>query len=153
MTTVFYNSHADAPLYEMIRAAVPEGMTLLTLTADDRHERLGKLAQADVVIVAATPLTAELIAAAPRLLLVHHQGVGFQDTVDTAALTERGIPLALTPQGTTDAVAEMAILLMLAVLRRLVFADAELRRGRWHINALRPLSGNLRGRRIGYIGM
>lgn len=153
MTTVFYNSYAETPLYDMIRGVMPKGLTLLTLTAEDTPERLEKLARADVVIVAATPLTAELIAAAPRLSLVHHQGVGYQDTVDTAALSERRIPLALTPQGTTDAVAEMAILLMLAVLRRLPYADAELRQGHWHINALRPQSGNLRGRTVGYIGM
>ena len=50
-------------------------------------------------------------------------------------------------------VAEHTIMLMLAVLRRLSFADAELRRGRFHINALRPVSRNLEGRLIGYNGM
>lgn len=153
MTTVFYNSYAQEPLYDMIRGVMPPGFNLLTLTAEDARERIEKLARADVVIVAATPLTRDLIAAASRLVLVHHQGVGYHDTVDTVALSKRGIPLALTPQGTTEAVAEMAILLMLAVLRRLPYADAGLRRGRWHINVLRPESGNLRNRTVGYIGM
>jgi phosphoglycerate dehydrogenase-like enzyme len=39
------------------------------------------------------------------------------------------------------------------VLRRLTFADSELRQGRFHINALRPVSRNLQGRMIGYVGM
>ena len=69
---------------------------------------------------------------------MHHQGVGYHDTVDRAALSARGIPLALTPEGTTIGVAEHAVLLMLAVVKLLPFADAELRPGRWHINALRP---------------
>ena len=71
---------------------------------------------------------------------MHHQGVGYHDTIDMAALAERRIPLAITPGGTTIGVAEHAVMLILAVLRRLPFADAELRQGRWHINALRPVS-------------
>jgi phosphoglycerate dehydrogenase-like enzyme len=43
-------------------------------------------------------------------------------------------------------------MLILAVLRRLPFADAELRQGRFHINALRPVSRELRGRTVGLLG-
>jgi phosphoglycerate dehydrogenase-like enzyme len=98
-------------------------------------------------------LSPEVLAAARRLHLVHHQGVGYHDTVPVAALRERGIRLALTPEGTTVGVAEHTILLMLAVCKRLAFADAELRAGRWHVNSLRPVSRELCGMTIGYIGM
>ena len=84
---------------------------------------------------------------------MHHQGVGYQDTVDVAALKERDITLALTPAGTSIGVAEHAVLLTLAVYKRLPFADSELRQGRWHINSLRPCSFELCGRTVGYIGM
>ncbi|MBW2153854.1 MAG: 2-hydroxyacid dehydrogenase [Deltaproteobacteria bacterium] len=150
---VYYNSYASEEVYNMISEVMPPGMQLLTLERDDEKHRLEKISSAHVAIVAATPLTRRIIDAAKRLELVHHQGVGYQDTVDTEALKQRGIPLALTPEGTTTPVAEMAILLMLAVYRRLPYADAELRRGRWHINALRPVSRNLNGRMIGYIAM
>ena len=90
---------------------------------------------------------------ATRLRLVHHQGVGYHDTVDWAALAERRIPLALTPEGTTTGVAEHAVMLALAVCKRLPYADAELRQGRWHINALRPESRELSGMTVGYLGM
>jgi phosphoglycerate dehydrogenase-like enzyme len=70
-----------------------------------------------------------------------------------AALAERGIPLAITPGGTTVGVAEHTVLLILAILRRLPFADAELRQGRFHINVLRPVSRELRGRTVGLLGM
>jgi len=137
----------------MIREVMPDGCRLITLSSDDDDERFEKITDIEVAIVAATPLTRPIIESAEKLKLVHHQGVGYQDTVDTEALKERGLPLALTPEGTTTPVAEMAILLMLAIYRRLTFADPELRQGRWHINALRPVSRNLRGRTIGYIGM
>jgi phosphoglycerate dehydrogenase-like enzyme len=151
-TTVFYNSHAPDEVYAAIRAAAGPGRRVLTLETDSDAERRAKLALAEVVIVAATPLTADLIAAAGRLRLVHHQGVGWQDTVATEALPEH-VRLAITPEGTTTGVAEHTVLLTLAVLRRLTWLDAELRAGRWHVNTLRSEAGELAGRTIGYVGM
>ena len=150
---IYYNSCSDENVYNMIREVMPPGFELVALDNDNEDERRLKIADAQVAIVAATPLTGSLIEEAHDLQLVHHQGVGYQDTVDVAALKERRLSLALTPEGTTTPVAEITIFLMLAVLRRLTFADSELRQGRWHINSLRPVSRNLKGRAIGYIGM
>ena len=61
--------------------------------------------------------------------------------------------MALTLEGTTIGVAEHTVLLMLAAAKRLTFADAELRSGRWHVNALRGVSRELFGKQIGYVGM
>lgn len=152
MKRVLYNSLGDAALYGLIREAAHGSCELLTLARDEDAERLEKLADADAVIVASKPLTRALIEGGPRLGFVHHQGVGYHDTVDTAALAERNIPLAITPGGTTVGVAEHTVMLILAVLRRLPFADAELRQGRFHINALRPVSRELRGRTVGLLG-
>ncbi|MBT8364151.1 MAG: 2-hydroxyacid dehydrogenase [Deltaproteobacteria bacterium] len=150
---VFYFSHAPQNVYEIIREEVPPGFELISLNEDSDDERQEKLADCEVVIVAARPMTREFVEAAPALKLLHHQGVGYQDTVDVAALKERGIALALTPAGTTIGVAEHTLLLSLAVCKRLPYADNELRQGRWHINSLRPYSFELYGRTVGYIGM
>lgn len=153
MRKVLYHSHATPEVYAIIRGAVPRGYELLTLERDDDDERKQKLGQSEVVIVAATPFRKHLIDAARKLELVHHQGVGWQDTTDHAELKARGIPLALTPEGTTLGVAEHTVLLMLAILKRLPYADSELREGRFHINALRPVSRELSGMTVGYVGM
>ena len=153
MPKVLYLSHATPEVYEIVRSEAPARFELLTLDADDDAERRAKVAQCEVVIVAATPLRKDVIDAAKSLRLVHHQGVGYHDTVDSAALAARGIPLALTPEGTAVGVAEHAVLLALAVCKRLPYADAELRQGRWHINALRPESRELAGMTVGYLGM
>ncbi len=150
---VFYLSHATPDVYALIRDAAPPECTLVTLERDDDAERLVRLAEADVVIVAARRLTGAMIDAAPDLRLVHHQGVGFQDTIDLPALAARQVRLALTPAGTTEGVAEHTVLMMLAVLKLLPFADRELREGRFHINALRPHSRELGGMTVGYVGM
>jgi phosphoglycerate dehydrogenase-like enzyme len=153
MKKVLYLSHATPEVYAIIREAVPAGFELVTLEADSDDERRRKIAECEVVIVAATPLRQSVIDAAKRLRLVHHQGVGWQDTTDHEALRARGLPLALTPEGTTEGVAEHTVLLMLAVLKLLPYADSELRDGRFHINALRPVSRELGGMTIGYVGM
>jgi phosphoglycerate dehydrogenase-like enzyme len=152
MKRVFYNSCGGGALYALIREAAAGRCELLTLERDEDAERMEKLKDADAVIVASTPFTRKLIEAAPRLAFGHHQGVGYHDTIDTAALAERRIPLAITPGGTTVGVAEHTVMLILAMLRRLPFADAELRQGRFHINALRPVSRELRGRTVGLLG-
>ncbi len=153
MRKVFYLSHATPEVYAIIRAQVPAGYELVTLERDSDEERRARIADCEVVIVAANPLRKPLIDAARRLALVHHQGVGWQDTTDHAELRARGIPLALTPEGTTVGVAEHTVLLVLAVLKLLPFADAELRQGRFHVNALRPASRELAGMTVGYVGM
>ena len=153
MKRVLYNSFGDPELYAMIREAAQSRCEVVTLGSDDDAERLNKLPGIDAVIVASRPLTRALIEGAPQLAFVHHQGVGYHDTVDTVALAERGIQLAITPTGTTVGVAEHTVMLMLGMLRRFPFADAELRQGRFHINALRPVSRELRGRTVGLMGL
>jgi phosphoglycerate dehydrogenase-like enzyme len=148
-----YWSQAGEDVYSLIRAAAGDDFHVATLRSGEDDERLAMIADADVVICAAHPLRSHFIEAASRLKLVHHQGVGWQDTTDWQALKARGIPIALTPEGTTTGVAEHTVLLMLAAAKRLSFADSELRQGRWHINALRAESRELSGKTIGYIGM
>ena len=150
---VFYNSHAGPDVYDLIRQSARDRFDLALLDADDDDERRRKIADCDAAICAATPLRKTHLDAAGRLRVVHHQGVGWHDTTDWREIKRRGLPLALTPEGTTTSVAEHTILLMLAAARRLPFADAELRQGRWHVNQLRGVSRELCGKTIGYIGM
>jgi len=150
---VMYFSQAGDDVYRLIRDAAAGDFTVVTLDRDCDEERLSRISDCEVVICAATRLRRHFIDAASKLRLVHHQGVGWQDTTDWQALRDRAIPLALTPEGTTTGVAEHTILLMLAAAKRLPFADAELRAGRWHVNTLRGESRELAGKTIGYVGM
>lgn len=150
---VLYLSHGNAELYAMVRDAVRPGFEVLTLDTGDESERLAKLAEADAVICASDKFTRPRIAAAARLRIAHHQGVGFHDTVDWPALAERGIPLCITPGGTSTGVSEHALMMMFAVMKRLPFLDSELRQGRFHINTIRHVSYELHGKTVGIIGM
>jgi lactate dehydrogenase-like 2-hydroxyacid dehydrogenase len=150
---VFYTAYATTDVYDVIRGAMPPNVELVTLTADSDEERRTKIGACEIAIMAITRLSDELLTAGACLKLVVHLGVGYQDTVDLEALRARGIRLAVTPGGTITSVAEHTVLMMLAACRRLPYADRELRAGRFHVQALRPVSRELRGKRIGFIGM
>ncbi len=150
---VLYLSYAGDDVHRLIRQAAGDDFELVFLEADDDAERCRKIADCRAVICASTPLRKHHLDAARKLEVIHHQGVGWQDTTEWQEIKRRGLPLALTPSGTTVGVAEHTILLMLAAAKRLSFADAELRRGAWHVNALRGVSRELCGKTIGYVGM
>lgn len=73
---------------------------------------------------------AELIDALPKLEIVSSFSVGL-DKVDVAKCKEKGVRVTNTPDVLTDDVADLAIGLMLAVLRRLCESDRYVRSGKW----------------------
>jgi len=74
---------------------------------------------------------AELIDAAPKLRAVANYAIGF-DNIDVEAAARRGIQVGNTPDVLTDATADLAWALMLAVARRIVEAHQDAVGGRWH---------------------
>lgn len=149
--TVIYWNRATTDVYDVIRSQAPPGWTLLTLEGESKEGWLGQLRDADFMIVADWAITEETLAAAPKLRMVQHQGVG-HEKIDKAALQARGVPLALCPAGTTVGVAEHTILLILAVYKRLVVADTKLRQGMWLQWGLRSTSFELAGKTLGLVG-
>ncbi|HMB11090.1 2-hydroxyacid dehydrogenase [Saliniramus sp.] len=91
-----------------------------------------------------------LIDALPALEIVSSFGVGY-DHVDAAYAGTKGVVVTNTPDVLTDEVADLAIGLLLATLRKLPQADRYLREGRW-LEKPFPLSPTLRERKIGILG-
>ncbi len=149
--TVVYWNRATPDVYEVIRSQVPPGWRLVTLEGDRKDGWLAQLRDVDFMIVADWTINEETLAAAPKLRMVQHQGVG-HEKIDKAPLKARGIPLALCPAGTTVGVAEHTLLLILAVYKRLVVADTRLRQGTWLQWGLRSTSFELAGKTLGLIG-
>jgi lactate dehydrogenase-like 2-hydroxyacid dehydrogenase len=87
----------------------------------------------------------------PKLELIANFGVGY-DAVDAGAAAARGIVVTNTPDVLTDEVADLAVGLVLATIRRLPQADRYLREGHWP-KAPFPLTASLRGRRVGILGL
>jgi phosphoglycerate dehydrogenase-like enzyme len=146
---ILYKFPAGAAAHALMRDVLPPELILLTLDTPDRAELFAELAVADFIITA--KLDGEMIAAAPRLKLIQLAGVGF-DGVDVTAATARGIPVAQTVEGTIIGVAEHTLLLILALYKQLLVADAALRRGEWLVWQLRPTSYTLHGKTVGIVG-
>ncbi len=95
----------------------------------------------------------EVMDAAPRLKIVANCAVGYNN-VDIAYARARGILVTNTPGVLTEATADLAWALILAVARRIPQAEAFLRRGEfkgWAIDLC--LGKDLSGKRLGIIGM
>jgi phosphoglycerate dehydrogenase-like enzyme len=150
---VLYLVKAGDDFYDLIRSIIPsDRYELMTLQDGSAEERKRLLAQAELVIVGGARMSEEDVEAALNCRLILHQGVGYHDTVATDLLMKRQIRLAVTPQGTSEGVAEHAIMMMLATGRRLAYCDAELREGRWHSNTFRSTARQLFGSTVGIIG-
>ncbi len=82
----------------------------------DRAELLAAVADADALIVRSDKVTAEVMAAAPNLKIVVRAGAGF-DNVDTEEAKSRGIVVMNTPGQNSNAVAELALCMMVYMSR------------------------------------
>ncbi len=82
----------------------------------EKEQFLAAVADADALIVRSDKVTAEVIAAAKQLKIVVRAGAGY-DNIDLAACTERSIVAMNTPGQNSNAVAELAIGLMIYMSR------------------------------------
>ncbi len=118
---------------------------------DDTETLFRLLPDCDVLWHVLQRCTAEMIAAAPRLKLIQKIGVGV-NTIDLDAARQRGIPVCNLPGTNARAVAELALGLMLSVLRRIPAFDRGLRAGTWTDVSLQDGAGELGGRVVGLVG-
>jgi glyoxylate reductase len=112
------------------------------------------LSEGDAAItLLSDPLTRRVLAANPNLRIVANYAVGYNN-IDVDAARELGIVVTNTPGVLTEATADLTVALILAVMRRLVEGDAEVRRtGQCVWEPLHLLGTSLQGKRLGIIGM
>lgn len=120
---------------------------------DDADALARELPDTDVFLHVLKPITAEVIALGPKLRLIQKLGVGV-NTIDLATARARGVAVANMPGTNSQAVAEMALALMLAVLRRLSYLDPLTRRGEgWSPDpGVVDGMGEIAGRTVGFVG-
>ena len=92
-----------------------------------------------------------VVEALPALKVIATSGVGF-DGIPVAWAQQRGIVVTHTPGVLDAAVCELAVGLLLAMLRQLPQADRHVREGRWQTSPY-PLTVSLAGKRIGIVGL
>jgi glyoxylate reductase len=112
------------------------------------------LGEADAAItLLSDPITRNVLEANPNLRCVSNFAVGYNN-IDVDAARDLGVVVTNTPGVLTEATADLTLALILAVTRRIVEGDDEIRtlqRCEWE--PLKLLGASLQGKRLGIIGM
>ena len=138
-----------------------DGVTLSGLSATPEEIMHANPA---IIIFRRGTVDAERIAASPELRLIQRIGAR-PDGIDLTAARKRGIHVSCMPRLTLIYTAEHAIMLMLALAKQLLPADAQVRAGKWDDELVKPIDGvaynwtgftslsGLYGKTLGIIGL
>lgn len=146
ISTSSFGKENAAPL-ELVRAAgfvVRMNPYARTLTTEEAKVHLDGV----VGLIAGTEkLTGDLLRGLPSLKAISRVGVGM-DGVDQVAAKELGIAVSNTPAAHVDAVAELTLAGLMAILRQVPASDASIRSGGF----TKPMGRLLRGQTVGMVG-
>lgn len=139
--------------YEIEEALLgPLGAKLKPLDwQNDRQKLMDGVQGADLLMLRDTRIDRELLASVSGLKGVVRYGVGV-DKIDLVAARELGIPVANVPDyGAEIEVADHTLALFLAVRRRTVTRDRDVRQGAWEVGQKEPMR-RISGSVLGLIG-
>lgn len=127
--------------------------TVLLEKYTDKAQLLEAVADVEGLIIRSDKVTAEVLAAAPKLRIVVRAGAGY-DNVDLAAAKAKGVVVMNTPGQNSNAVAELALGMMVYMARNQFTAGtgSELQGKRIGIHAYGNV-GRLVGRKAKALGM
>ncbi|MCL7464450.1 D-glycerate dehydrogenase [Phaeovulum sp. NW3] len=120
-----------------------------------REELVTAMQRADVLVPCVTDsIEANMLAAAgDKLKLIANYGAGI-DHIDVATARQRGILVANTPGVVTEDTADMAMALILGVIRRIPEGMSVMQAGEWRgWSPTAFLGGRVGGKRLGILGM
>lgn len=102
-----------------------------------------------LIVRGRTKVRKEIIDAASKLKVVGRVGVGL-DNIEVEYAKAKGVKIVAAPEAPTTSVAELAVALMLSVLRNIPYADNEMKNDNWVKGKL--LGTELAGKTVGVIG-
>lgn len=148
---VLYQNRPSPALLGLQLSVQPPEFEAEFLEKDDPPEaRTRKLAESEFLL--AGRVDEALLAQMPKLRMIQAGGVGYEN-LDVEACQRRGIPVAITPEGTVVGVSEHTVMMMLAIYKHLTEAHNALKQGEWIHNRLRPICLMLEEKRVGIVGM
>jgi len=149
---VLFHYDAGDQLRDEVEQFRDRGLDVVFCPEGPDEPLFSELPDAEVIWHVLHPISAEMMERAPRLKLIQKIGVGV-NTIDLETARSRGIAVCNMPGTNSPAVAEMALLLMLAALRKLPRISRACRNGQWHVDkATKEAFGEIRGRTVGFVG-
>ena len=152
MPTVVINTKESAEDAERFGSLLEQNGFQVQVVQDKRFafgqttdEELTDLLQgASAVIAGSTSYTANVIRNLPNLRVIARTGVGF-DKIDMAAATNNQVVVTITPNSNFEAVAEHAMMLILALAKSVVNVDKYTRLGCWPNSPTKPIRDSVLG--------
>ena len=108
------------------------------------QEIIDRLQGVSGIIVGTNPYSANVIDNLPELRVIARTGVGY-DSVDISAATENKTVVTITPNANYEAVAEHAMMLILAIAKSIVNVDKGMRLREWPNSPKKPIRGSVLG--------
>jgi D-3-phosphoglycerate dehydrogenase len=139
----------DGVAQKVVLELAPPGFELMFAEKPDETTP-ALVAQSDFVMCV-SHVTDAMMANAPKLRLIQKWGIGV-DKIDLEAADRHGIYVTITAGANASVVAEHAIMLIIASLRRLAVADRSMRSGAWDAASLRLHTRQLAGKTVGILG-
>lgn len=148
ITTSSFAAYDDAPLKMLKDSGFkwvlnPYGRKLNedeVVALIDEHHPVG-------IVAGVEPLTRKAMLKGVGLRIISRCGIGL-DSVDLAAAGEMSVVVTNTPEAPTRSVAELALGLILSLLRKIILSDVSIRKGEWK----RPMGTLLTGKTVGLVG-
>ncbi len=152
ITVLFADPKGSADFEWITRLSSAQGLKLIA-PADAAPQSLATLlTEADAIVTQSVPITADLLAAAPRLKLIQRYGTR-PDGIDLDAARAAGVAVATMPLHGSIAVAELAMTLILALSKNLVRAHAATASGAYRALGVEPIRTEQRKHKFQWMNM
>lgn len=145
-------TECDHPTHDvemnLVRAA---GCDISLFQAKTQEEFIEAAKDADGILSQYFTISEELLSHLPRCRAIARYGVGY-DNIDVEAATRRGVAIVNVPGYCTDDVATHTVGLLLALFRRIVLTDREVRSGMWSTQSVLSVTRTA-GQTLGIVGL
>lgn len=151
MKTIFFTNNYENEMLDIVYSLAPKGFNLVVAKNGSQEECMERVRDADYLYAGhSVRVDAPLLEAGAQLKMVQRFGVGM-DSVDEEAMKKRGIPLYVNRGVNARSVAELTVLLMLGLVRRLPMLDAGMHAREWNVDSISRRE--IHGQTIGMIGL
>lgn len=151
-TILLINKYTGTPL-EIVKSVVPEGFQIRFLPSQTQEALIEAVSDVDYILAGGRlKISKEVLERAEKLQMIQRSGVGL-DALDLEAIKEKNIPLYVNQGVNAESVAEHALLLMLACLRKLPTINSNTKNGAWKKQEQGVQTAELKGKTVGIVGM
>ena len=153
MAKILLSNHYEGAPLEILRNAIAGDFELEVLDELSEDELRERIVDADYLLVSGRmKISGQTLDCAQKLKMIQRTGVGL-DSLDLNGIKARGIPLYVNAGVNSTSVAEHALCLMLAALRRSYFVNRQIRSGIWKKQETGLTTHELAGKTVGVVGM